>query len=97
RQTLSISVNAVASHLGEHPEDRLGSCGQSPCNQTVSNAVKSSSSVALAEESTEDLKVTVMPNPSNTYFTLRFESRYKTPIDLRVLDASGRVVDARSK
>jgi hypothetical protein len=97
RQTLSISVNAVAAHLGEHPEDRLGSCGQSPCNQTVSNAVNSSTSVALAEESTDDLKVTVMPNPSNTHFTLKFESRYKTPINLRVLDASGRVVDARSK
>lgn len=47
--------------------------------------------------SEEELKVTVMPNPSTTYFTLKFESRYQTPVELRVMDGSGRVIDARSK
>ncbi|MBV9988516.1 MAG: HYR domain-containing protein [Chitinophagaceae bacterium] len=47
--------------------------------------------------SEEDLKVTVLPNPSTTYFTLKFASRFETPINLRVMDASGRVVDAKSK
>lgn len=45
----------------------------------------------------EELKITVMPNPSTTYFTLKFESKYQTPVNLRVMDASGRVVDAKSK
>ncbi|MES2328650.1 MAG: cadherin-like beta sandwich domain-containing protein [Bacteroidota bacterium] len=45
----------------------------------------------------EELKVTVMPNPTTTYFTLKLESKYQTPISLRVMDARGRVVDARSK
>jgi hypothetical protein len=45
----------------------------------------------------EELKVTVMPNPSTTYFTLKFESRYETPVSLRVMDGSGKVVDAKSK
>jgi hypothetical protein len=31
--TLSISVNAVPSHLGNHTGDRLGSCDQTPCGQ----------------------------------------------------------------
>jgi hypothetical protein len=44
----------------------------------------------------EELKVTVMPNPSRTYFTLKLESRYETPVNLRVMDSRGRVVDARS-
>jgi hypothetical protein len=46
--------------------------------------------------SDEDLKVTVMPNPSRTHFTLKLESRYTTPVNLRVMDNRGRVVDARS-
>lgn len=51
-----------------------------------------------AETSSEfDLKVTIMPNPSTTYFTLKFESKYTTPLNLRVMDANGRVVDAKSK
>ena len=45
----------------------------------------------------EELKVTVMPNPTTTYFTLKFESKYETPLALRVMDAIGRVVDATSK
>ncbi|MEK7199039.1 MAG: Ig-like domain-containing protein, partial [Bacteroidota bacterium] len=45
----------------------------------------------------EELKITVMPNPSTTYFTLKFESKYQTPVNLRVMDASGRIVDAKSK
>lgn len=38
-----------------------------------------------------------MPNPSTTYFTLKLESKYQTPANLRVMDANGRVVDAKSK
>ncbi|MES2332665.1 MAG: LamG-like jellyroll fold domain-containing protein [Bacteroidota bacterium] len=45
----------------------------------------------------EELKVTVMPNPSTTYFTLKLESKYETPVNIRVMDGRGRVVDARSK
>ena len=45
----------------------------------------------------EELKVTVMPNPSTTYFTLKLESKYATDVNMRVMDASGRVVDAKSK
>jgi hypothetical protein len=45
----------------------------------------------------EELKVIVMPNPSTTYFTLKFESRIDAPLDLRVMDGNGRVVDAKSR
>lgn len=50
-----------------------------------------------SETGAEDLKVTVLPNPSTTFFTLKFESRLEAPVTLRVMDASGRVVDAKSK
>jgi hypothetical protein len=107
RQTLSISVNAVASHLSNHAGDRLGSCDQTPCslqNTTSSiggltTSVNSapadviSKAISLAEE----LRVTVMPNPSSSYFTLKLESRNNAPVDMRVMDSQGRLVDAKPK
>ncbi|TDO25395.1 HYR domain-containing protein [Sediminibacterium goheungense] len=56
-----------------------------------------SEKVATVNKTEEDLKVTVMPNPSTTYFTLKLESKNQTPVELRIIDAGGRVVDARSK
>jgi hypothetical protein len=104
RQTLSISVNAVDAHLTQHAGDRLGSCDQSPCVSTsITSADKGVGATATKEgtetaASTEEvLKVTVMPNPSTTYFTLKLESKYETPVNLRVMDGAGRVIDARSK
>lgn len=65
---------------------------------TAATAVNQASATEeKAVTTTEELKVTVMPNPSTTYFTLKFESRYQTPVELRVMDGSGRVIDARSK
>jgi hypothetical protein len=104
RQTLSISVNAVDAHLSGHSGDRLGSCDQTPCNNiTVANSIANATSKATKEgdatvaTSEEELKVTVMPNPSTTFFTLKLESKYETPVTLRVMDGAGRVVDAKSK
>lgn len=105
RQTLSISVNAVDAHLTQHPGDRLGSCDQSPCGSSVvvTSTGNSKSATAAKEvnevvaKSEEELKVTVMPNPSTKYFTLKLESKYDQPVNLRVMDGSGRIVDARSK
>lgn len=56
-------------------------------------AVEKTATVTIEEE----LKVTVMPNPSTTYFTLKLESKYETPVSMRVMDANGRVVDAKSQ
>jgi hypothetical protein len=100
--TLSISVNAVPSHLGNHTGDRLGSCEQTPCSGTVTNAITQTVSQSATKEtvvttSEEDFTVKVAPNPSTSYFTLKFESKYKTPLNLRVMDESGRTIDARSK
>ncbi|MES2332773.1 MAG: MopE-related protein [Bacteroidota bacterium] len=61
----------------------------------VTNAVTAESKQAVTTE--EELKITVMPNPSTTYFTLKLESKYETPVNMRVMDARGRVIDAKSK
>lgn len=45
----------------------------------------------------DELRVTVAPNPSTSYFTLKLESKYTGPIMLMVTDALSRIVDTRSK
>ncbi len=108
-QTLQVALSSVSSHIGSgscgsNGNDRLGSADQSPCNTTIVNATGVTNSgtakdgeVAVTTSTEEDLKVTAMPNPSTTYFTLKIESRYQTPVELRVMDGRGRVVDAKSK
>lgn len=102
-QTLEISVNAVATHIGQHSGDRLGTCAMTPCAEptptVVANALVSKA-VVEAESKTntqEELKVTVMPNPTKTYFTLKIESKYDAPVNMRVMDALGRIIDIKAK
>ncbi len=107
-QSLSLAPNLVPLYVSSNPSgnngtNRLGSCDQSPCNTTIANATGGSNQATAKDAETttvsseEDFKVTAMPNPTTTFFTLKIESRYQTPVALRVMDAQGRVVDARSK
>ena len=110
-QTLSVPVAQVAIHLantcGGKGGDRLGSCNSNPCNtNTEATAVDPKTQDVLelisiksdATATTEDIKVTVMPNPTTTYFTLKLESKdAKTPMSIRVLDASGRAIEAKQQ
>ncbi|NCI46521.1 HYR domain-containing protein [Sediminibacterium soli] len=110
--TIEISVNAVPAHLngtcGGHGGDRLGSCEQAPCNSGSSSAFATTTKQTVTQEmaakattaaavSEAELAVTVMPNPSTTYFTLKLTSRSDAPVSLRVLDGTGRTVEARTK
>jgi len=51
----------------------------------------------ISEKLEEELNVTVAPNPSAAYFSLKLESKSDIPVNLIVTDAMGRVVDARPK
>jgi hypothetical protein len=74
-------------------------CSSSP--SPIVNNTKATTSQKISGETTvtaeeEELKITAMPNPSTSYFTLKFVSKYETPLNLRVMDARGRVVDSKS-
>jgi hypothetical protein len=77
--------------------DKLGSCSQIACAapaSIVAIAPTDIISINATANSTDDaLNVTVMPNPTSNYFTLKLESKNETPVNIRVVDASGRVVD----
>jgi hypothetical protein len=108
KQTLLLPPGLVSLHVGSNTcgsfgNDKLGSCDQSLCNTPVSNVIAGNNSGITKEGNVqatpgdEELKVTVMPNPTNHFFTLKLESKYETPVNLRVMDEAGRVIDAKSK
>ena len=73
-------------------------CSSAGTGNTSTQAVAQSNAEEKSVSTTEEeLKVTVMPNPSSTYFTLKLESKYSTPVNMRVMDANGRVIDAKSQ
>jgi uncharacterized protein len=88
-QTLSISTNAVAAHLANHSGDHLGQCGQDPCSsQQLIVTVKMKQ--IISEEML--LKVSVLPNPSNSFFNFAIDSKNADPVSIRIIDVYGREV-----
>ncbi|MES2003506.1 MAG: right-handed parallel beta-helix repeat-containing protein [Bacteroidota bacterium] len=74
-------------------------CGSAPVpvlNTNQSVVTQTTSEEKGIATSEEELKVTVLPNPSSTYFTLKLESRYNTPVNMRVMDSRGRVIDTKT-
>jgi hypothetical protein len=63
-------------------------------NEVVSDKL----AATIQKETIEgSLNVIVAPNPSRNYFTLKLESKYDMPVDVRIFSESGRLVDTRSK
>jgi len=86
-QTLAVNVNSVKEHLLSHSSDKLGKCGQDPCSQQ--SRLITSAKIIVGES----FKVSVLPNPSRTSFTLSIESNNVLPINIRILDLQGREVN----
>jgi hypothetical protein len=86
-QTLSISVNAVASHLSNHSGDALGTCTQT-CG---------SSKRIIADEavvySGNEFSVLVYPNPSSTAFNFEVESALDDEISITLFDMTGKKIN----
>ena len=51
---------------------------------------------AVAEGYDTDLRVNAYPNPTGSHFTLAVQSRLNEPMQLRVMDVLGRVVEQRN-
>ena len=62
----------------------------------VETAVQSSIVKEIIENG-DELSLTVAPNPSTTYFTLRLLSKYDMPVHLLVRDGTGRLIEARTR
>lgn len=64
------------------------------CSQSRS-AIEASDDLSIAVIEEGSLKVDVYPNPAASYFTLRIGGQEGKPVQLRVTDVSGRVLEAK--
>jgi hypothetical protein len=80
--TLSVSSNAIAGHLSNHDEDKLGKCGAS-CNTNARRI----SNEALAGHA----GILVYPNPSDGNFTVQLPASGEEA-SLSIIDQTGRIV-----
>jgi hypothetical protein len=88
-KTLSVSVNAVLEHLSDHPGDKLGKCGEDPCQQQL---ITRSSGSIMNEELITGMQVRAYPNPASSQFTLQVRSDKTNAIEIRVRDLQGRTI-----
>jgi hypothetical protein len=89
-QTLSISVNAVASHLSNHAGDALGICGSS-CGDL---SVASKTGEMFSEEfEGQDVDVILYPNPSTDHFSVMVESDMEELITVELYDMAGNLIE----
>ena len=89
-QTLSVSVNAIASHLSNHFGDALGTCNSS-CG-TVGNSSKTGE-MFTDEFEGQDVDVILYPNPSTDHFSVMVESEMEEMITIEVYDMAGNIVE----
>ncbi len=87
RQQLSISANAVAAHLSEHSDDRLGTCSGG-CHRDAREEL-------LADAGSVPEATQVFPNPSNGTFTIIIPAT-RTDAVIIITDFTGRVLETRS-
>jgi hypothetical protein len=87
-QTLSISVNAVPSHLGNHEGDQLGACDQS-CD----NLKTSITAGELVDSHDHEFSAIIYPNPTTSEFKVIVESESSEPASVLIYDLSGKILE----
>lgn len=87
--TLAINVNSVADHIPGHPLDKLGKCGEDPCDD---NSVKVNYTRSTPEQS---LTATVLPNPSSNEFTIKVTDTGNKPVSWVLMDITGKMLSRK--
>jgi Leucine-rich repeat (LRR) protein len=76
------------------PNDGIDNNCNGLIDEPLHNAVTSKDNGVVGEQP-ETLLLTAQPNPSTHYFTLRIQGSSQKPLQLRVLDELGRVVEVK--
>ncbi len=107
---LELKTSDVAAHLQRYPNDILGR-GLGGCvsnDETSTGGIGNSTTITeepvsvknvvkqSRDETSEDLKLTVMGNPSRTMFTVKMESKHNQSVQIRVFDMYGRTVETKA-
>jgi hypothetical protein len=93
-QTLSISINAVPAHLGNHSGDHLGTCSQ-VCGSAKDDEADDAAEIITDEDNT-GFEMMVFPNPFQDQFHLRVQSTSTDQINLRMFDVTGQLITERN-
>jgi hypothetical protein len=90
-----MDVSSVASFLSSHPDDYLGSCGQSCSSDdgvAMPHLVSGSKMDAKTGEIMSEFDVLLYPNPFNDQFHIKVQTESTSQVNLRVLDLTGKVI-----
>ena len=75
-----------------------GTTNQSLNVTTSSPAITTNSLRKVADDvNSSQLSLTALPNPTSTHFTIKVKSKKSEPVDLKVLDAVGRLIETKRK
>ena len=87
-----VAINPGASEIAGNGKD--DNCnGQ--VDETIVTATKPGKVGEVQEQSAARLRLKAQPNPATHYFSLRIESNSQKPVQVRMIDALGRVVEVR--
>ncbi|MES2593455.1 MAG: T9SS type A sorting domain-containing protein [Bacteroidota bacterium] len=89
-QTLSVSINAVPSHIGNHAGDQLGDCSAT-CGETSGRRMEDGELFSF-ETSTGDVDLIVYPNPTAGSFNFQLETTSDELVSIKVYDLTGRIL-----
>jgi hypothetical protein len=102
--TLTLAVSAVATQLTNNPQDKLGACGMAECSSLAAVAANSYQETlpTIETKGTKEkvieaaqLTVKVSPNPSATAFTFVISSQKNLPVNVQIMDGSGKMMEAK--
>jgi hypothetical protein len=94
-QQLIISVDAVAAHLLNHPEDKLGVCGQSSlCDNQLSVGGKLSGNSAISPLEEKKGKISIYPNPAYDHIFIKLSNNVSRSYSIKVRSGDGKIVSS---
>ena len=93
RQQLTVSINAVAEHLLNHPGDKLGFCGV-PCGNSLPLSATKSGKYAneLQLENTNNIRI--YPNPVNDHIYVNLTKNVVGDYSIKIMSVDGKIVSA---
>ena len=92
-QTQEVKTNSVPAHLLSHPFDKLGKCGQDPCEENP--LTLNTKGTGNDETAIQVLNLSISPNPSRNNFNLVIQSNSNAIMTLRIVDIYGRVISSQ--
>ena len=94
-EQLILPRSAVNWHLSNHPEDKVGLCGQNCAGVKVESNIQNISPMEIS--ATPQMSALIYPNPTSNSFNLRFSRAEPKAFSLNVFSLEGKLVYSMQK